>query len=187
MSSNLVRWGGSAALLAAAMYVGTGILSLFAPQGPVFTSFSDYLIEVMFVIALLGTLAAIAGLHALQSERYGRLGAAGSLAAFVGHALMLVAATATALAGREALDALLPLGVLVALVGLVLLGAATLRARMLPRWCGVLLIAVLPLSAVFDIVTDGAGGTVLGIVWALVGYALLSNSSVLVQRSPRVS
>jgi hypothetical protein len=109
------------------------------------------------------------------------------LAAFIGHALMLVAATATALAGREALDALFPLGVLAALVGLVLLGAATLRARMLPRWCGVLLIAVLPLSAVFDVVTDGAGGIVLRIVWALVGYALLSNSSVLVQRSPRVS
>jgi drug/metabolite transporter (DMT)-like permease len=88
----------------------------------------------MIVIALLGTLAAIAGLHALQRERYGWLGAAGSLVAFAGHALMLVAATATALAGREALDALFPLGVLAALVGLVLLGAATLRARMLPRW-----------------------------------------------------
>jgi uncharacterized membrane protein (DUF2068 family) len=68
MPSKLVRWGGLAALLAAAMYVGTGIVSLFATQGPVFISFSDYLIEVMFVIALLGTLAAIAGLHALQKE-----------------------------------------------------------------------------------------------------------------------
>jgi hypothetical protein len=29
-------------LLAAAMYVGTGIVSLFASQGPVFISFSDY-------------------------------------------------------------------------------------------------------------------------------------------------
>jgi hypothetical protein len=103
--------------LAAAMYVGTGFVSLFAPQGPVFISFSDYLIEVMFLIALLSTLAAIAGLHALQRERYGRLGAAGFLVAFAGHALMLVAATATALAGREALDALFPLGVLAAPVG----------------------------------------------------------------------
>jgi hypothetical protein len=137
---------------------------LFAPEGPVFTSFSDYLIEVMFVIALLGTLVAIAGLHALQSERYGRLVAAGSLVAFAGHALMLVVATATVLAGGQALDALFPLGVLAALVGLVLLGTATLRARMLPRWCGVLLIAVLPLSAVFDVATGGAGGIVLGIV-----------------------
>jgi hypothetical protein len=172
--------------LAAAMYVGTGIGSLFAPQGPVFISFSDYLIEVMFVIALLGTLVAIASLHALQRERYGRLGAAGFLVAFAGHALMLVAATATALAGREALEPLFPLGILAALVGLVLLWTATLRARMLPRWCGVLLIAVLPLSAVLDLATGGAGSIVLGIVWALVGYALLSNSSVIIQRSPRV-
>jgi hypothetical protein len=57
-----VGWVGS--LVGRREYVGTGILSLFAPEGPVFTSFSDYLIEVIFVIALLSTLAAIAGLHA---------------------------------------------------------------------------------------------------------------------------
>jgi hypothetical protein len=64
---------------------------------------------------------------------------------------------------------------LVALVGLTLLGAMTLRARVLPKWCGVLLIVGLPLTVFLDIVTGGgAGGILLGVVWALVGYALLA-------------
>jgi hypothetical protein len=132
-SSNLLRWGGLAALIGGGLYVLTGIMSLLAPQEEVFDSFTDYLIEVLFVLALVGTLMAIAGVHVLQRERYGRLGAAGSWTAFVGHALLLVVAAATTLAGREVLDMVFLLGSLAALVGLVLLGATTLRARVLPR------------------------------------------------------
>jgi hypothetical protein len=156
------------------LYALSGIMSLLAPQEEAFDSFTDYLIEVLFVLALVGTLMAIAGLHILQRERYGRLGAAGSLTAFVGHALLLVAAAATTLAGREALDMVFLLGSLAALVGLVLLGATTLRARVLPWWCGVLLIVGLPLSVVLDVTARGSGGILLGMVWALVGYALWS-------------
>jgi hypothetical protein len=174
-SSNLIRWGAIAALIGGVLYVLTGIMSLFAPQEEVLDSFTDYLIEVLFVLALVGTLVAIAGLHVLQKERYGRLGAAGFLTAFVGYVLLLVAAATTILTGREALDIIFLLGSLVALVGLTLLGAMTLRARVLPKWCGVLLIGGLPLTVFLDIVTGGgAGGILLGVVWALVGYALLA-------------
>ena len=173
-SSNLIRGGGIAALIGGVLYVLMGIMSLFASQEEVFDSFIDYLIEVLFVLALVGTLVAIVGLHVLQKERYGRLGAAGFLTAFVGYVLLLVAAT-TILTGREALDIIFLLGSLVALVGLTLLGAMTLRARVLPKWCGVLLIVGLPLTVFLDIVTGGgAGGILLGVVWALVGYALLA-------------
>ncbi len=185
MSSNPVRWGGISATIASVMYALTTILSLFAPQEVVFDSFVDYLLEAVFVVALAGTLVAIAGLHALQRGRYGRLGAAGSLTAFVGYALLFVAATATTLAGRETLDAVFPLGVLAVLVGSVLLGAATLRARVLPWWCGVLLIFGFPLSVALDVAVSGAGGIVLGAVWALVGYALLSRGGVLAAGSAR--
>ena len=155
------------------MYALTAILSLLAPQGVVFDSFTDYLIEVIFVVGLAGTLVFIVSLHVLQTESYGRLGAAGFLTAFAGYALLFVAAAATTLAGRETLDAVFPLGVLAVLVGSVLLGAAVLRARVLPWWCGVLIIVGFPLSVGLDVAVNGAGSIVLGIAWALVGYAIL--------------
>ncbi len=98
MPTSLIRWGGLAGVAAGVLYVLSAIISLFAPQQRVFDSFSDYLIEILFVVALAGTLVAIVGLHTLQSGRYGRLGAAGSLIAFVGYALLFVAAAVTTLA-----------------------------------------------------------------------------------------
>lgn len=84
MSSDLVRWGGLAGVLAGVMFVLAGILNLIAAQQSVsLNSFSDYLIEVIFVVAFAVTLVIIAGLHALQRGRYGRLGAAGSLMSFL--------------------------------------------------------------------------------------------------------
>lgn len=50
-SSNLIRWGAIAALIGGVLYVLTGIMSLFAPQEEVLDSFTDYLIEVLFVLA----------------------------------------------------------------------------------------------------------------------------------------
>jgi hypothetical protein len=184
--SNLVRWGGLAGVAAGVMYALTAILSLLAPQGRVFDSFSDYLIEVIFVVALAGTLVAIVGLHALQSGRYGPLGVAGSLMTFIGYALLFVAAAGTTLAGREVLDAVFPIGVLAVLVGSALLGAMTLRARVLPWWCGVLLIVGFPLTVPLDVAIRGSGGIVLGIVWALVGYALLHRGDVQARQPARV-
>jgi hypothetical protein len=175
-----------AGVAAGVLYLLSAIISLFAPQQRVFDSFSDYLIEVLFVVALAGTLATIVGLHALQSGRYGPLGVAGSAITFVGYALLFVAAAATTLAGREALDAVFPVGVLAILVGSILLGALTLRARLLPWWCGVLLIVGFPLTVPLDVAIRGAGGIALGIVWALVGYALMSARGTAAQPS-RVS
>lgn len=44
------------------------------------------------------------------------------------------------------LDWLVAVGVLGLLVGLVLYGAATLQARVLPRWCGILFIIFMPVG-----------------------------------------
>jgi len=79
MSSAIVRRGGLAGVVAGVMFVLAGIFILIAPPQRVFSSFSDYLIEIILVVAFAGTLVAIAGLHALQSGHYGRLGAAGFL------------------------------------------------------------------------------------------------------------
>jgi hypothetical protein len=62
------------------------------------------------------------------------------------------------------------------LVGFPLLGVATFRARVLPRWCGVLLVA---LPAVFLLVFSlleysGAARALFGPYWLALGYALWS-------------
>lgn len=50
-------------------------------------------------------------------------------------------------AGSDLLSLLvLPVGGLLIFVGLVVLGVATWRARVLPRWCGGTMVAVLPLT-----------------------------------------
>jgi len=185
MSSNFVRLGGLAGMVAGAMYLMIAIINQFAPQEIVFVSFSDYLIEVLYFVALLGTLVAIAGLHFTQSGSYGVLGTAGSAVASVSFVLLLVVSLVTLLVGGAVLDTLTLLGVLVALVGLVLLGIATIRARVLPWWCGLLLIVVFPLSIALNVAAD-AGGFLLGVVWGLVGFVLLSSGQVSAREPSRV-
>ena len=82
---HLTRWGGWTGVLAAVMFVLAGILIVIAPSQGGFNSFSDYLIEVILALAFALTLGSITGLHTLQSGRYGRLGAAGSLITFIGY------------------------------------------------------------------------------------------------------
>jgi hypothetical protein len=188
MSSGIVRWGGWAGVVAALTYVLAGILILIAPAQRVFGSISEHLIEIILVVAFALTLVAIAGLHGLQRVRYGRLGAAGSSTTFIGYALIVVVTAASILlVGGEALFAVRIVGALAILIGSVLLGAMTLRARVLPWWCGVLLIVGFPLGAILDEnVARGSEEIVFGIVWGLVGYALLSSGSALDQNHARV-
>lgn len=134
----------------------------------------EHLIETLFIVALLGTMAAIAGPRALRRGGCGRLGALASLVGFTGSALLLVSAIASALMGRDLLAAVFAVGLYAMPAGLVLLGAAALRARLLPGWCEALLIAG------FSVVAF-VGGEVfkvmlLGAMSVLVGYALLSQS-----------
>ena len=73
MSSEIVRWSGLAGVAAGVMFVLSGILSFIAPPQMVLGSFSDYLIEVLIVVAFVLSLVTIAGLHAVQRQS-GRLG-----------------------------------------------------------------------------------------------------------------
>ncbi len=141
-SAELARWGALGAFLAGISWIVSGLISLAIPgQGTEeIGSSSYYLLETMFCIASVGMLGGLAGLHARQAPSYRALGAAGFYAAFIGIALILVSTVATILVGREVLDWLFVLGCLGTSVGLFLLGAATLRAGVLPRWCGTLLI-----------------------------------------------
>jgi hypothetical protein len=70
------------------------------------------------------------------------------------------------------------------LVGSILLGAVIIYARVLPWWCGVLLIAGFPLGAVLETVRAGIENIVFAIVWGLIGYALLSLRGTVAEQQP---
>jgi hypothetical protein len=189
MSSEMVRWGGLAGVLAAVMFVLTTILNLLAPQQQgVFNSFSDYLYAIILAVAFALPLVVIAGLHALHSRRYGRLGAAGALITFIGYALISVLTAGSTLVEGEALFTVRLIAAAAILIGSILLGAMILRARVLPWWSGVLLIVGFPLGDVVnDVVGEGSEGIVFAILWGLIGYALLTLRGTVAGQPSRVS
>ncbi len=130
-------------------------------------------------------MVAIAALHAIQRRHYGSPGALASLAAFVGVGMSvggnLVGELALAMA--QVVMLLLVVGILAASVGIVGLGIVTLEARVLPRWCGVALIAGSPPAVGLEFMFSGLLGAagilpgeivwaLVGVPWVLVGYAL---------------
>jgi hypothetical protein len=173
------------------------VLSLVNTQQEMGISFfSGSLVSVMFLLACLSQLVAMGGLHALQRERHGRLGAAGSLIALLGFAFQLIFIVAASLGGDAFVNS--PLGLIVfvvlvlvavfaPLVGLVLLGVAILRQHVLPGWFGVLLIVGLPVAVLSGLVLGPlAWWVAYGLFWLLIGYALLSSRTAQAKRDTRV-
>jgi hypothetical protein len=190
VTSSMVRWGGLAGVASGVLFVVSGILTLIAsPQGAP-SSLGDYLLRVVLVVAFALVLVALAGLHAAQSQsrRYGWPGTAGALLTLVGYVVVLVAAHITTLVGGEPILSVRLAGGLAVLTGSILLGAVTIRARVLPWWCGALLIVGFPLGAVLEeVVTVGTENMVFAIVWWSIGYGLLSRRHAVADQPSRVS
>ena len=164
--------------MAAAMWVLSFILIQLTSLPRVFESFSDYLIEVVLLVGSAGTMGAVVGLHALQSQsgRYGRLGTVGSLLTFIGYAIVFVVTTSSILQGGQALLTVRLTGGIAVLVGSILLGAITLYVRVVPWWCGVLLIVAFPLGDFSNAIVRGSEGVLLGLLWGSIAYALLRSA-----------
>jgi hypothetical protein len=178
MSTTARQWGARGALVAVGGLTVSAVLALvfpgpnMGPQG----SLSWYLIESSDAVAFTGVLVALIGLHAVQAPRYGRLGTAGFAIASAGTASLLLAYVLYL--PRLGLDRVLDLleyGWYAGwLVGLPVLGVATLRARVLPRWCGVLVISYPAVFVLAYILVDlfGEARALLGLPWLAVAYAL---------------
>jgi hypothetical protein len=191
----------------AAIGGGIGFASLLVFGGIWYSPpdfFPPILTSIILLLLIGGALAAIAGAHALQRERYGRWGAAASLIAFAGGTILFLFALLNGLGAllaadlrnnpiEDATDIALIVGVPVATVGIVALGTATIAVRVLPWWCGALIILGSPPVALLFTVSFLLGGKItlllrslgiviqpsaplgvawLGIAWALVGYVL---------------
>jgi hypothetical protein len=187
-SSSLVRWGVWGALLAATGWTVSGIVALIfgvAPFGPV-GSLSRYLIESFDAVAEVGMMVLLVGLHARQAPDYGWLGRVGFVVAFVGTAssfLTTVIYILTFNRFETVVSVLQNLGILGWLVGFPLLGIATFQARVLPRWCGVLLVAFAPILFLLFFLVDRSGAVraFFGPFWLAVGYALWSHQDEPIQ------
>ena len=125
--------------------------------------------SVLFVVALLLLLAGMVGFHALQRGSYGRVGRAAFYAVLAVGVLILIWNLVSLLSG-SGIGWLRAIALVGLMAGFALYGAATLRARVLPRWCGVVLIVAFPITALLD----AYGNIWIGLVWLVLGYALWS-------------
>lgn len=152
------------ALIAVGAYALTGALELSHDQPAVFADPLDYVIEAMFALALIaGTGVLLLLFRARLSTRAATIG--WGLAA-AGNATLATAALATALAGREVLDPLFPLGFLTIVAGYLTLTAADLRNRLIPPRSGLVLLIGFVATAIVDNIVIGGGTLVLAATWA---------------------
>ncbi len=196
MSSSLIRWGALGALLAATGWVVSGIIAFTLVQPPAINmgpvgSLSWYLIESSDAIAEIGMIVAVIGLHARQTPNYGRLGTAGSIVAFVGTVFASLSTVLWLLThnGDGVVGLLFSLGGLGALVGFPILGVATLRAEVLPRWCGLLLVGWLVYFPLIFFLLDlyGEARVLFGLVFLALGYALWSERGAPIRKPSSVN
>ena len=175
-SSDLIRWGGLAAMLSG---VAWWLLALLELAGA-YEGESPWL-SVLFIVALLLLLAGMVGFHALQEGSYGRIGRAGFYAVLAVGVLILIWNLVSLLSG-SGIGWLRAISLLGLLVGLALYGAATLRARVLPCWCGVVFIVAFPITALLD----AYGNIWIGLVWLALGYVLWSRKDTPAGQPSRV-
>ena len=223
-SSKVIRWAGLAAMGSGILYIAVQAihpLDVFSSVTTARWAIVHYLSIVMDLLAMLG----IAGLYARQVEKSGWLGLAGYLLfsgfwafsvalhfieAFISPVVANVApkfvegllgmvnghATEINLGALPTVYGLL-IGVVGYVLGGLLFGIATFRARVLPRWAGGLLAigTLLPvlLSSVVHHPFDRLFAVPVGLALAWLGYALWSerrepvSEPVLGKLSPELS
>ena len=151
-SAKLIRWSGLAAMLGGLLWMVLGFLQGMAESTKVL-GLTEGAYSRMNTASLLLLAAGLAGLYARQAGRFGRLGVAGFVLAFIGLALMVLGNViewwisdlifadvplGEFKPGAHAGWGIFLIGLCVLAVGLVLVGIATIQAKVLPRWSRVL-------------------------------------------------
>ena len=190
--TGLIRLGGLAAMVGGVAFVAGQVESEFLGLG-----------TLAGALLVLGAMAAVAALHALQRTHYGLPGALASLAAFVGLVMLFVWLIETFM---ENSDMPLPpllvslyffynpfFGVSVATTGIIALAAVTRVTGMLPWWCVAALIAGSPLISVLLMLFSalllgewGRGDFLLAVPWIVVGSAVFRAATRQAQQPARV-
>ena len=167
-ASDLIRWGGLAAMGGGVLFIVYSLLGVATGKGD-----ESGPLDLLAILAYVLLVVGLVGFHTLQQRNYGRIGRAGLYTTIAAFLLWEVLLLEGLLGGGEALpEWLVAVGVLGLLVGLVLYGAATLQARVLPRWCGILFILFMPVGILLGELQPIWGG----LIWLALGYALWSQS-----------
>ena len=195
-SSTLMRWGGLAAMASSVSSVLSDLLSLAVDLESAESALTTpyVLVFLLYLLATLLLLLGLVGLYASQSEAAGVLGFVGFLVAFFGTALFAgaiwfelfitpsLATEAPELAEAELGLAGFILSFLLVVVGWLLFGVATLRARAYPRWAAILLIV----GAVISFAPIPLSGIVLSVAVAWLGFVLFTGRGASFEQARRV-
>lgn len=170
-ASGVVRLGSVLAVAGGLLWVLSGFLNALLVSGlPLLPPGTEFAASAVSILAIAAVLGGSAALHARQSPSYGWSGRLGFVASFAGSATLLAGLPVSSVAGAV-LDPVLFAAFWAVMLGLFLLGVATVRLRFLPQWCGVLLIVSPPLALIAG---EYGGGAIFGILWMTLGYSLLS-------------
>ncbi len=198
-SSNLIRWGGAAAMLGGVLFVVSALLILavdLSSYGEAVTTGTFTVHAVLFMLAAALLLLGLVGLYASHSEAAGAFGLVGFLFAFFGTAFALglnwaetFAVPVLAQAAPELLaegpSGRLAYGFALSFplfsLGWLLFGIALLRARVYPRVAAVLFI----IGALLTFVPVPGFGIVLGVAVTWLGYALFSGKATIAEQQPQ--
>ena len=165
-----IRNSGVTGIVAGLGYLIQAIMGLIKPQTEIFSGTADYVLEAVFVVALLATIIGLLGFHSFAKSRYGKAGTVGSWLAIAGSGLMTISAIVTLFAGQNSLGPAFLGGMLLALIGYIILGSATLRTKVLPILGGAALILGFPLSV---FLSSLGGGILFGLTWLWLGSFLM--------------
>jgi hypothetical protein len=204
-TSILIRIGGLVAMLGGLAATTLGLLYFLQAWGKTLNFTAKALQKGGYEgpfgnMLLVGVVAAIVALHLLQRRSYGRLGALASASAIGGIAMVVVGFLVSGLTSDTAFFlgiGLLTVGVVVGSTGIVLLGVVTITARVLPRWCGVAIIAGSPpgVAILFlflaplgmaRVLPGEIGWALAGIPWIVVGFAAFRAATHQAQQPSRV-
>jgi hypothetical protein len=212
-SAILIRLGGLVAMLGGLAATILGLLYFLQAWGMTLDISPKALLKGGYEgpvanMLLVGVVAAIVALHFIQRRNYGRLGALASASAIGGFAMVVIGFLVSGLVSGLASDTafflgigLLTVGVVVGSTGIVLLGIVTITARVLPRWCGIALIAgsppgvVIVFGAIFPLVamvgnlppgSGTIGWALAGIPWSVVGFGVFRAAGRRTEQPARV-
>jgi hypothetical protein len=195
-TGKLVRWSGLITLLAGVFYMFAALLHPVGEDLAAINHPNWVPAHLVFWVSALLLLFGLMGLYARQAEKAKWLGLVGFVLAFMGTALVgglllmvatlipVIAAEVPALIDRAMTppDFALPIIALGFGLGFILFGVVTMRAGVLPRWSGFLLIVGTalsmaegsPLGRMPEHVIVTIGRVIFGLGLAWMGYALWS-------------